>query len=413
MLSNTFTELLLPSLMRNNSQPFKDYLKAFEIPLKTFENEANLFAENIFPETTLWFDFLFWALGSEQLNWKDHSIVKKRAILKQLFEIYKEKGTQKGYNTILRLMCDKSLIAIKTPPSKSFAGRSTTAEEKELYESKFPEIRIYHFSDRSQRHSLFCGRFLAKYARGCGYKTDARQRVGKRATLYDPVYNTETALHDYATQNYYAIGLKGKKTGAFCGSCIGGYTVDQNSQSRLYMIKSPRGYETEIERRTYAYPSLQPITLFYKENRLKGKVKGTFVDHSKMDHSYLVKQNAEYRIFKSIRLHCPDRAITKRWQGSQFLGLMKFGNLQPFNIALYPDMSVKGSKRTFYLGKAGFFFMPSIAQESVHKAIWAMNYMRPAGVKARAFINNHVIRMDSEMWYCNEKYKCDDLILEV
>lgn len=413
MLSNTFTELLLPALMRNNSDVFKEYLKAFEIPLKGYEKQCNYFPDKLLPDQTLWFDFLFRALGSDKLNWKEHSITKKRAILKSIFSIYTEKGTAIGYDTILRLMCDKSLISIKIPPAKAFAGRSTTAEEKEYCESKFPELRIYHFYERNKRHSLFCSKYLAKYPRGCAYETDAKQRVGKQITLYDPLFQSETTLTQYPTQDRYNVGLKSHKSGMFCGAILRGELINRHSEERLYVIALPRGYRTEIERRTYAYPSLTPLTLYYKENRLQGKIKGTILNSAKFNATYLVRQNAELRIFKSIRLFDKDRAINKRWKGSQFLGSMKLGNLDKFHIELYPDMTEKGSKKATYLTKFQYFLVPSKAEKQVHNAIWSMNYMRPAGIIAKAFVNNRKIRKTSEIWLCSEKLKCDDFILEV
>ncbi len=412
MQFNTFTELKLPLFMRQNDIWFKEYLKSFETPLKEIEKLLLDFNGNLLPDKTNWFDFLFYAFGSEFLNWKDHTIAQKRAILKRLFDINKSKGANNGYDLILRLMCDKSLIMIKSPPSKAYAGRSTTLEEKEYYESKFPEARIYHFSERSQRHSLFCGGFFAEYAKGCVYKTDAETRVGKRVTLFDPLDNQEVVLNSFRSKRYYEIRLKDKRKGFFPKSHYGKFFVNQEAEKRFYILDLPRRYLNNMEKRYYARPTLSPLTIYYKDNALQSRARGIFLGYSKSK-AYLSKQNAEYRIFKSVRIYAPDRAINRLWRGQQFLGSMKFGPLSKYNIEIYPNMIKKSPQKALFLSKNIGFMLENTAKSDVHKTLWSLNYMRPAGIKAKIFINNHKERKSSDAWLCNENYICDEMIMEV
>ncbi len=383
-------ELILPNIMRQSSSPaIREYYQTAETPLMALERQLDAFPASLLPGNTSYFDFLFWALGAEDLNWAEYSVTKKRAVLKRLFQLHRAKGTTEGYAIALQLLVDKALIKVSSPPSKAFFGRSTTPAEKEAFESQYPQIRVYPFSHYGTRKSLFLGDFTASWQRGFPAVTDAIDRIGDRVALHDPVTGTEETLNNFFNQNYFEVRLKGVQTGIMASSPWKRFFANASASSRYYSLDMQRPYSNDLERRSSVSlrPSLTPMTVYYKTTAIPAYSQGFFLNGSHFA-SCVVDTDAEKRIFKSLRLFDPLRSINKVSKGDQYMGALKFGKLAGNHIEIYADMSRTKKHGVFcgaYMGKP----VESDAPAEVAKTLFALNYVRQAGVKATVKIRNH------------------------
>ena len=380
----------LPAALRANiSDAYREYLKSFESPLMRTEKAVDDFPESLLPEKTTAFDFMFWALGAEDLNWQSHSATKKRAILKRLFELFKKKGSPAGYALALELLVDKSLIKINTSPSKAFGGRSTTPEEKEAFESQYPQIRIYPFSHAGVRRTLFAGDFMAEWTRGFPAVTDAASRVGDRVTMYDPATGEEETLDNFFDRTWFEVRLKGVQTGIMPGGPFKKHVVKSNAADRHYCINMARAHQTDLERRSSVAlrPSLTPMTVYYTTTAIPAYTRAMFSGDA-YPACYPVNTDAEKRIFKSLRLYDPLRAVNRTSKGQQFAGAMRYGSLAPNEIELFVDMS-RVRKYGVFAGSFLGWPVESDAAEEIKKMRFALNYVREAGIKGTVKTNNY------------------------
>lgn len=120
---------------------------------------------------------------------------KKRAVIREAFQVHARKGTLWAIRKYLGYI-DAPLLRAIVPPDKTYFRTSMTAEDRAAWLSKFPQVRIYSFRNRGgptfaanfssggRQSKLFFGS-VAGDATFFPYASTAAERYGRRAFLWD------------------------------------------------------------------------------------------------------------------------------------------------------------------------------------------------------------------------------------
>jgi hypothetical protein len=256
--------------------------------------------------------WLAWAMSVDIWD-PDWPETKKRAIIRDSFELHRRKGTLWCIERYLSFAGAKLIKAI-VPPNKAFPGTSMTPTERQAWLNRFPQIRVFRFRDRGvQTYGAFASRGsfkLNKTFLGAGpahvppetgtatvptffpYQTDAAARWGRRAFLWDkgahflasgletPLTTVQrsTVEHDGVAVDYEQVLVPGSAVqslflGAFAkGNHIGPngrkdgrlFPVASTAPTRIVSLRREHEYtaEADVLRQFTLRPSLQPILAF-------------------------------------------------------------------------------------------------------------------------------------------------------
>ena len=141
-------------------------------------------------------------------------IEKKRWVVANWLRLQRLKGTEAGLRAFAQLQGGEVLKVI-TPPAKTFLSPATTPEERQAYLQRFPQLRVYPFTENGQAR-------YGSYAGGGGYgqrksfvgalfpaDLATRQRTRRDAKLYDP---QDDSLVDLTARVVVRFDFNGKAT---------------------------------------------------------------------------------------------------------------------------------------------------------------------------------------------------------
>jgi hypothetical protein len=306
---------------------------------------------------------------------------KKRAVIREAFHVHARKGTLYAIQKYLGYI-DAPLLRAIVPPDKAFAGRTMTPEERTGWLARFPQIRIFAFRDRGEATlgafsssglglaKLFPGDQTGK-ASFFPYQTDARDRIGRRAFLWDKgshplATGEETALRwlertrertESEAFDAEQIIIPGSNVQAlFPGDARGNldkragrlFAVESTARTRVVTISVGRRQVTEAEalaQKTVA-PSLRPVQAFPERVAERGMSRrgvqmfcgsrerwlDPVTRERKVIKGFLVgfvpETDSVNRIFDRLHLHDPARMPERRppaiYAGHSRLGMPAF-----------------------------------------------------------------------------------------
>ena len=354
--------------------------------------------------------WLAWAMSVDLWN-EAWPVEKKRNLIRESFELHRHKGT---LHTISRYLdyADAPLRRAIVPPDKAFPGRSMTTEERAAWLARFPQIRIFQYRDRGEAtFGAFCtGAFkLEKSFLGAGpshappatgtatagtffpYKTDAWERYGRRAFLWDK------------GQHYLATGIEmqlrwlertrqenvetvydgeqilipgSQVQSLFCGAMAKGnqnklngrrFCINSTARSRIvttYLRREQRTLEDVLIPNT-TRPSLDTIQAFPEQVAERGTsqrgqsifcgMPGRWLDLETKQRKvvksfmqgFLPETTAPLRLYDRLHLHDQNRLPEQR-PVSTHMGQFRLG-MPAYHAQL--TVEIKGERSRFQLGQ--------------------------------------------------------------
>lgn len=323
-------------------------------------------------------------------NWPE---ARKRAIIRESFDLHRAKGTIYAIDRYLSYVDSKLRRAI-VPPDKPFLGSRMTDDERAAWLARFPQIRIYKFRDRGtaafgafvgsgyKLKGLFntdeSGRALA-----FPYRTNAAERYGRRAFLWDKgahflatgeetplrwiertrveknetVYDSEQVLIPGSKiQAVFFNGLIGNMAGRM-------FPVESVARTRVVTLSLPRSQTTGEDRLTTKTvgSSLIPIQAWPEKVAEKGTSKlginvfcgmrGRWLNWETKERKrvtgylqgYLPPTTAAERLYDRVHLHDPKRLPDVGRPGNLFIGHCRLG-MPAFHARLSVEVTSKRSR---------------------------------------------------------------------
>lgn len=213
--------------------------------------------ENLLP-------WLAWALSVDFWDelWPE---ARKRAIIRESFELHRKKGTLYGIKRYLRY-ADAECLRALTPPDKAYAITKMTAAERDIWLSRFPQIRIYDYADRgvATRGAFTKGAWgLDKTFLGAGVsyaskptcfprETDAWERWGRRPFLWDQ------GPHPLATGVFKPLTWSARTNdmGGYFAYQFERLSISVQDLDALWLGVNAKGNRGRIDGRLFTMPSL-------------------------------------------------------------------------------------------------------------------------------------------------------------
>ncbi len=409
------TGLLLPGVFRGEPL-LESLLQTAERPIAATSAVMEAFLDRLRPETApaSWLPWLFWALGGEDYYRPDWSETKSRLVLSRLVDLYRSRGTVDGLGLHLRLLADQRLLKAAQPPGKAFAGVSLTAAEREAFESRHPEIRIWPFQHAGVKRSAFLGRGggwvvapldVPTAGAGCfPAATDAPERIGDRLEWHDPPAETRgdgRAAVRRGADGALELAIRAVVAGLCLGRALKGYTVDHGAATRLYrVIPDPVGGRDPLA----LQPSLTPIRVRTDDLRIAGFGLGFFLWNRYTDRYTdrggshvdrpLVHRRAETRLGGALRVFDQARVGSVRRGGHPFLGAVALGTVPAHEIEAWVEMLGTAGQGTIWPGRPlRGHLATSVATRRLAHGRWAGDLARRAGCRVRMDISHRrVIR---------------------
>lgn len=307
---------------------------------------------------------------------------RQRAIINESFRIHFKKGTLYGIERYLTY-ADAELLRAIVPPDKAYPGRSMTREEREIWLSRFPQIRIYNYANRgvATKGAFTKGAFgLPKTFLGAGleeatkptvfpYQTDAWDRWGRRPFLWDqgthplatgefsPMRWTARYKEDTGSIAYdferLLVGTK-KQQAVWLDANVKGnrdykdgrlFLMKSTASRRVVTVTIEEPYNAEqdvLEKKFAVYPSLDPVhvtpdLVFERGTSRRGfhifaGVEGSWINYETRERrkintfllGYLPPTTSRYRIYDRLALHDKERLPDRR-PPTFHLGYMRLG----------------------------------------------------------------------------------------
>lgn len=345
-------------------------------------------------------DLLPWLAWEMSVDLWDHkwTEARKRAIVRESFELHRAKGTLYAIDRYLSYV-DCNLRRAIVPPDKPFLGNRQTEAERAAWLARFPQIRIYKFRDRgAATFGAFVG---AGYKLGglfttdqngkplaFPYQTNAAERYGRRAFLWDkgPHYlasGDETPLrwlertrveNNEIVYDSEQVLIPGTKIQAvFLGGNIGNLTgrsfpVASVARTRVVTLSLPQSQTTAEDRLTTKTvgSSLAPIQAWPEKVAENGTSKlginvfcgmrGRWLDMKTKERKrvtgflqgYLPPTTAGERLYDRVHLHDPKRLPDIGRPGNIFIGNFRLG-MPAFHARLSVEVTSKRSR--FYVDR--------------------------------------------------------------
>lgn len=345
----TFQSLLpgLASPLRRTVEEASCRPFEIEILLRDLDNPERV------PESFL--AFLAWGMSTDlwDRNW---SIEKKRAVVKAWWRLHRLKGTLQGIKEAVRYF-DAEVVAVRRPPDATYPDPSLTTAERDAYLAKFEQIRFYEFRSRGTANYgayLSSGYRLPRlFASGKAFPaySDAIERIGKRAFLYDPLTGEEVPVRRATRVTTVDLRQAVQFDEVFLPGKAGfSAFLDRPPMARVFTAKtgaSGRRYTLQVDT-TYSestsslhisgvLPAAQPISVKPRKAKVPGeRVQGQLFpggDRSSeivarpadgTRRAFLPPSTAALRIFDQIFLYDPTRHVDRR-HARTFLGSSRLG----------------------------------------------------------------------------------------
>lgn len=399
------TGLILPGVFRG--QPVLESLaQAAERPLNATARELEVFLDRLKPLTApvSWIPWLFWALGGEDYYRPDWTATKARLVLSRLIELYRSRGTVEGLGLHVSILADQTLLKAVQPPAKAFAGVTLTPAEREAWESRHPEIRIWPYQHDGVARTAMVGRCwpggTTAETRGRAFPavTEAAARIGDRLEWHDPLppaarpdgaFGADGAGVGRGRDGAFEIRVRGRAVGVIPGRWLAGQTVNHGAARRLYRVVSdPVGGGDPLA----LIPSLIPMRVRTTERRVPGFGPGFFLRNRYTDlypdrggswpGRHLVTRRAERRIGQAMRIFDPARAAGSRRAGYGFLGATELGALPGHHLLVRVRMPGRTGPGVVWPGRpmVGQTTASDVA-DRVARGRWAGGLARRAGCR--------------------------------
>lgn len=326
---------------------------------------------------------------------------RKRAIIRESFELHRAKGTLYAIDRYLAYADCKLMRAI-VPPDKPFLGDRMTDDERAAWLARFPQIRIHKYRDRG---SATFGAFVGSAFKLAGlfasdqvgksllfpYRTNAAERYGRRALLWDKgshylATGKETALRwiertrvekNETVYDSEQVLIPGTKVPAVflngrIGNVVGrSFPVESAARTRVITVSVARSQSTHEDRlaQKSVGASLQPIQAWPEQVAEKGLSKrgvhcfvgmrGRWLDPETKQRNrvtgylqgYLPPTTAGERLYDRIHLHDPKRLPDLGRPGNLFIGNFRLG-MPPFQARL--SVEVRSNRTRFQADKFVF-----------------------------------------------------------
>lgn len=352
---------------------------------------------------------------------------KKRAMIRESFELHRHKGTLYAIEKYLAY-ASAPLVRAIVPPNKSFAGKRLTAEEKLAFLNRFPQIRVYRFRSRGNwTYGAFTrGAYkLPKTFLGdedgrpvaFPYQSNAWERWGRRAFLWDqgthPLATGEETPLRYIDRDRVAVDgvsvdfdrllIPGSKVQSlFLPSATGNFDkrggrmfpVVSAARTRIITIGRSRTWsadEDRLDRITTLPPSLEPTYAFPEHVAEPGVLRrgqniwagviGSWLNPATKERKvlkgylkgFLMPTLAPFRLYDRYFLHDKARLPAER-PATQHIGHMRLG-MPPFEAELQP--AIRARRTLFQAGRYVYGFVDA------HNAK-PLGLVREAVVRAKA-----------------------------
>jgi hypothetical protein len=269
--------------------------------------------------------WLAWAMSVDVWTSAETEAVKRNSVATSI-ELHRLKGTVEGFRRLSRLF-GAELAGVKRPPNKTFCGKSYTRAEKDARLAVLPQIRIRTKPQQGQRApgAVFLCR---NYTTGFLVTSDAAARMAPQAYYYDQGIETQVATFQESLTSGGALQVRVgaiRKHATFCGGFMR-YTSDCGAAKRIYSFSIATAYGSSVRWKTLI-AGLAPLSVYpeltYEQSTRKGlftpaRRGGAFVGQ------YLVRSNAEQRVYQRIYLFDPSRTL-EAFGKSSYLGAMRLG----------------------------------------------------------------------------------------
>lgn len=208
--------------------------------------------------------WLAWALSVDfwDETWPD---ARKRALIRESFELHRKKGTLYGIKRYLRYADAECLRAI-TPPDKPYAISAMSPDQRSAWLSRFPQIRIYDYADRGEAtkgaftkgafgiSKTFLGAGVSYYAKATCFprETDAWERWGRRPYLWDQ------GNHPLATGVFKPLtwSARANDMGGYFSYKFERLSISVQDLNNLWLGVNSKGNGGRIDGRRFLMPSL-------------------------------------------------------------------------------------------------------------------------------------------------------------
>lgn len=285
-----------------------------------FEREHPVRAiATLYRADTLATPLLPWLAWSQDvLAWPaDADETLRRNLTAGAWAMHRRMGTLAG----LREMAGYQGAAIRraiVPPSKTYAGVSLTAAERNAFVQRYPQLRIYPQRAAGRR----VGAMLARCFAGVGMhpvQTDAAMRLAPQAYLYrdgteTPLQSTERTLTGagHSARQYLEVRQAGARPHASFVGLAGRWLLSSDAGQRMYRltVQTPYIASREQLRHVAVSPGLQPLDVRY--DWTTGTSHATGVHTGAHVSGHLRASSARERIYKRLWLFDPSVEVLRR-----------------------------------------------------------------------------------------------------
>ena len=254
----------------------------------------------------------------------------KRASVRDAILYHGKKGTIAGFRAAARL-AGGEVMRVVDPRSRTFLAPSLTVEEREAFLERYPELRVYRYRDTGAAgFGLFPGRLA--FCGGVRHPSDtgARGRWGEQAYVYrdgeEVPLTTATEYLDTEeglAVDYTEVRDPGRALGVFPGALAARrHLVAHGAGARIYRLRIAQRFVAPVHRVTYTTvrPSLEPLGYDAAPVAVRGQRRGVFAGGSLLGAEYLVRSDAEARLYSSLRLFDPSIPIESRGRSTHLGG---------------------------------------------------------------------------------------------
>jgi hypothetical protein len=351
-------------------------------------------------------DFLPWLAWEFSVDiWHDDwPVERKRFAISEAIRMHRIKGTLGGIKAHVSL-AGAAVVGARVPPDAFFPDPATTKAERDAFQQRFPQIRIYDYRSGATRDfgayfrsgyrldALFLGAFFPR-------QTDAIARIGSRGFLYEPktgvespitrVVRTQTVETRTAREiEEYRVGTTDNRS-FFLGSIArrGGrmFPTKLSAASRVYTLEVQRDYDHRsdaLHLTTYS-PSLEPVSVRPQSvaqpgsrvsGQLYARLGGRATEFFGSKRIFLPPSSAPLRLYRRVYLHDPDRAPALR--GAQtFCGYFRLG-MPPFHAQIRISTPSTQPRHRFARYVSGFLVETSKERvEEARRAIGVSKALR-------------------------------------
>jgi len=269
----------------------------------------------------------------------DWPIEVKRAVVRNSIPYHRAKGTLSGMRRAARASGGEIVRAV-VPPSRVYAAPSLTADEREAFQKKYPELRVFRFRNRENIRrgsapgfNLFASDATADHGdRQRQFVADlgARGRFGNQAFLVrngqEIPLKTEARFVEIESRlavDFTEVREPGVARGIFATTLRAGfYTVKHGARSRMYRMRIEQRFEVRTDRVSFntVKPGLDPLGYAAQPVAQRGTKRGAHARGSYSGAAFSVQTNAETRLYSSLRLFDPDIPVERRGRSTHIGG---------------------------------------------------------------------------------------------